>query len=67
MKKAIKATTTLLVLIGLLSVSCAITSCSPHTSARNASYNRTHKSHIVKRNYKIKGNLQNNKSTYRAY
>ena len=67
MKKALKAVTTLLLIIGIISVSCAVTSCATSTSANRASYNRPSNNHVVKRNYKVKGTQKRNNATYRTY
>ena len=68
MKKAIKATSILLLIVGLMGVSCATTSCASSKSSGESMYQRkTPRSHTVKKNYKVRGTQKKNNNTYRTY
>lgn len=68
MKKAIKATSLVLLLVGLIGVSCATTSCASSKSSGETMYQRQKpRSSVVKKTYKVRGNQKNNRSTYRTY
>ena len=68
MKKAIKATSTLLLIVGLMGVSCATTSCASSKSSSETMYKRDKpRAHVVKKTYKVRGTQKKNNSTYRTY
>lgn len=68
MKKAIKLLSILCVVAGLVVVCGSTTSCKSSSKAGETMYSsQSGRSHVVNRNYKIRGNNRNNRSTYRTY
>ena len=65
MKKGAKFVLTLLLTVGVLALTGAVSSCS---SSKTMSPSKKYNSgKVVKQNYKIKGDNKANGSTYRAY
>ena len=67
MKKAIKATTALFLIAGMMSVCFTTTSCASSKSSESMYRRSNSRAKIVKRNYKVRGNNQNTNNTYHAY
>lgn len=64
MKKIAKALTSLLLLVGLMSVCGVFSSCRSNDTMYTP---RQSKSKVIKNNYKVRGDNTRNSSTYRSY
>ncbi len=68
MKKAVKLLTMFMMVIGLVVVCGSTTSCKSTSKTGEKMYtSQSSRSHVVNKNYKIRGNNKKNRSTYRTY
>lgn len=67
MKKAIKVVSMMMVLIGIMGICGATTGCASSKKADKMYTSQQSRSSVVNKNYKVRGNNKNNRSTYRTY